>query len=233
MTTISGTSAAAAAATTSTATTAKTKTLGQNDFLSLLVAQLKNQDPLNPSDPTEFTSQLAQYSQLEQLFNLNDSMGNLTTAQSNSDRLSSLSLIGQDVVVEGASFTLGDTSSAQLGYKGDGTATSVNLNIQNSTGKVVATLTGKDLTAGNHFITWDGKDASGNTLPSGTYTLAVDAKNSTGASATVASLIRATVTGVDLSGSEAKIVTGSGEYKISSIFGAYNKNQSALDSSNS
>jgi flagellar basal-body rod modification protein FlgD len=233
MTTIAGASAAAAAATTSPATTAKTKTLGQSDFLSLLVAQLKNQDPLNPSDPTEFTAQLAQYSQLEQLFNLNNSMGNLTTAQSNSDRLSSLSLIGQDVVVEGSRFTLGDTASAQLGYKADGTATSIKLNIQNSAGKTVATLSGKDLTAGNHYLTWDGKDANGNTLPAGTYSIAVDAKNSAGASVNVASLIRATVTGVDLSGIEAQIVTGSGEYKISSIFGAYNSNQSALDSSKS
>jgi flagellar basal-body rod modification protein FlgD len=158
MTTISGTTAAAAAATAMTAANTKNKTLGQSDFLSLLVAQLKNQDPLNPSDPTEFTAQLAQYSQLEQLFNLNDSMGNLSTAQANSERLSSLALIGQDVVVEGSKFTLGDPPSAQLGYKADGTATSIKLNIQNSAGKTVATLSGKDLTAGNHYLTWDGKE---------------------------------------------------------------------------
>ena len=232
MTTISGTTAAAAAATTTTAA-AKSKTLGQGDFLTLLVAQLKNQHPLNPSDPTQFTSQLAQYSQLEQLFNLNDSMGNLSTAQNNSDRLSSLSLIGQDVVVQGSDFALGNTST-QLGYQADGTATSIKLNIQNSAGKTVGTLAGKDLTAGNHFLTWDGKDSSGNMLPPGTYTIAVDAKNSAGASVTtVLPLVRATVTGVDLSGSEAKIVTGAGEYKISAISGAYNSSQSALDSGKS
>ncbi len=232
MTTISGTTSAATATTATTAAAATSKTLGQSDFLNLLVAQLKNQDPLNPSDPTQFTSQLAQYSQLEQLFNLNSSMGNLTTAQSNSERLSSLSLIGQDVVVQGSDFALGNTS-AQLGYKTDGTAASVKLNIQNSDGKTVGTLAGKDLTAGNHFLTWDGKDGSGNMLPAGTYTITVDAKNSAGASVNVSSLIRATVTGVDLSGSEAQIVTGSGEYKVSSIFGAYNSGQSALDNGKS
>jgi len=231
MTTIAGTTAAAAA-TTTTAAAAKSKTLGQSDFLSLLVAQLKNQDPLNPSDPTQFTAQLAQYSQLEQLFNLNDSMGNLTTAQTNSERLSSLSLIGQDVVVQGSDFTLGKTST-QLGYQADGKATSVKLNIQNSDGKTVGTVAGTDLTAGNHFLTWDGKDASGNMLPAGTYTITVDAKNSAGASVTIPPLVRATVTGVDLSSSEAKIVTAAGEYKISAIFGAYNSSQSALDSGKS
>lgn len=227
MTTISGTTAAAAAVTTTAAE--KTKTLGQGDFLNLLVAQLKNQDPLNPSDPTEFTSQLAQYSQLEQLFNLNDSMGSLTTAQGNADRLASLALIGQDVVVQGSDFALG-TGSTQLGYQADGTATSLKLNIQNSAGKTVGTLTGKDLTAGNHFLTWDGKDGTGTMLPAGKYTLTVDAKNSAGASVTVLPLVRATVTGVDLSGSAAQIVTGAGEYKVSAIAGAYNSSQSALDS---
>ena len=226
MTTISGTNAATAAATATTAATAKTKTLGQSDFLGLLVAQLKNQDPLNPSDPTQFTSQLAQYSQLEQLFNLNDSMGNLSTAQNNSERLSSLSLIGQDVVVEGANFSLGK-SPVQIGYKGDGTATDIKLRIQDSTGKTVATLAAKDLSTGSHYLTWNGQDASGNMLTSGTYTVAVDAKNGASA-ATVTPLVRATVTGIDLSGSEAQIVTGQGEYKISAIHGAYNSSQSAL-----
>lgn len=226
MTTIGNTNAATASATTTAA--AKSKTLGQTDFLNLLVAQLKNQDPLNPSDPTEFTSQLAQYSQLEQLFNLNDSMGNLTTAQSNSERLSSLSLIGQDVVVENSDFTLGE-QAVQVGYRVDGIATNVKLEIQNSDGKTVATLKADDLSEGNHFLTWNGQDASGATLPPGTYSIVINADGSEGTSATVSPLVRAEVTGIDLSGSEAKIVTGIGEYRVSAIHGAYNRTQTALD----
>jgi len=70
-------------------------------------------------------------------------------------------------------------------------------------------------------------------LPAGTYTITVDAKNSAGASVTIPPLVRATVTGVDLSSSEAQIVTAAGEYKVSAIFGAYNSSQSALDSGKS
>ena len=82
------------------ATAAKTdNTLGQDQFLTLLVAQLQNQDPLNPTDATEFTAQLAQYSQLEQLFNLTDAMDGLTAAQTSSQKVSALSLIGKEVVV--------------------------------------------------------------------------------------------------------------------------------------
>ncbi|WP_319588686.1 flagellar hook capping FlgD N-terminal domain-containing protein [uncultured Desulfobulbus sp.] len=212
--------------TTASKTTSKASALGQDQFLTLLVAQLQNQDPLNPTDATEFTAQLAQYSQLEQLFNLNDSMDKLASAQNSSERLSALSLIGQDVVVEESEFTLG-AQPVEIGYKIDGTVTSANLQIKNSSGKTVATLTAKDLSAGDHYLAWDGKDSSGNTLASGKYSITIDAKSADGKSATVAPLVRSKVTGIDLSGTEAQIVTALGEYKISSIHGAYNSDQSA------
>jgi len=230
MTTIPTTTDAAAATAAKTAATSKKNALGQEQFLTLLVAQLQNQDPLNPADPTEFTAQLAQYSQLEQLFNLNDSMDQLAAAQNSSERLSALSLIGQDVVVEDSTFTLG-SDPVQIGYKIDGTVANASLVIKNSSGKTVATLAASDLSQGNHFLTWDGKDKSGNAVAPGSYSITIGATNSAGESATVAPLVRGEVTGIDLSGSEPMIVTGSGEYKISSIFGAYNSKQNAVDNS--
>lgn len=225
MTTVAGTTNTSS--NTATTSSAKTNALGQDQFLTLLVAQLQNQDPLNPADATEFTSQLAQYSQLEQLFNLNDSMEQLATAQNNSERLSALTLIGQDVVVENSEFTLGK-ESVEIGYKVDGTVTDVDLLIKNSDGKTVATLSASDLSEGNHFLTWDGKNSSGTALDPGTYSIQISAKNGTTASASVSPLVRSEVTGIDLSGSEAKIVTALGEYAISAIHGAYDSTQSAL-----
>ena len=64
--------------------------LGKEDFLTLLVAQLQNQDPMNPEDATEFTAQLAQFSSLEQLFNINENMEDLALAQQQSDRFSTM-----------------------------------------------------------------------------------------------------------------------------------------------
>ncbi len=228
MTTTTSTTATAAATAAAAAgkTTSKTKTLGQSEFLTLLVAQLKYQDPLNPSDPTEFTSQLAQYSQLEQLFNLNDSMTQLSTAQNNSERLSALSLIGQDVVVEGSEFTLGN-QDVPIGYRLDGTAADIKVSIKDSSGRTVATLPASDRSAGNHFLTWNGKDSTGNTLPPGTYTIVAEAKSGEGTSATVSPLVRAEVTGIDLSGKAPKIVTRLGEYNITAIHGAYKKTTSS------
>ena len=225
MTTVAGTTNTSS--NTATTSSSKTSALGQDQFLTLLVAQLQNQDPLNPADATEFTSQLAQYSQLEQLFNLNDSMEQLAAAQNNSERLSALTLIGQDVVVENSEFTLGK-ESVEIGYKVDGTVTDVDLLIKNSDGKTVATLSASDLSEGNHFLTWDGKNSSGTALDPGTYSIQISAKNGTTASASVSPLVRSEVTGIDLSGSEAKIVTALGEYAISAIHGAYDSTQSAL-----
>lgn len=203
----------------------KNNTLGQEQFLTLLVAQMQNQDPLNPADATEFTAQLAQYSQLEQLFNLNTTMDKLAEAQNNSERLTALSLIGKEVVVEGSSFSF-DGTEAQIGYKVDGIASEITLQIQNSFGQTVATINAPDTDKGNHFLAWNGQDMAGNQLPSGTYSIVINAKTDGDlSSVAVSPLVRAEVTGLDLSGSEPLIVTASGEYRVAAIHGAYDKGQ--------
>ena len=205
---------------TSTTSTSNTQSLGQDQFLTLLVAQLQNQDPLNPTDATEFTSQLAQYSQLEQLFNLNDAMDELTSATTKSQSISALNLIGQDVVVEGDNFSY-NAEPVNIGYKIDGSVSSVSITITNSAGKKVATIAADELSEGNHFITWDGKDANGDSVTAGNYSFTVNA-TSESSSATITPLVRTNVTGVDLSGSEPQITTDSGNYGLSLIYGAYN-----------
>ncbi len=210
-----------------TSSTSNTQALGQDQFLTLLVAQLQNQDPLNPADATEFTAQLAQYSQLEQLFNLNDAMDELTATTSKSQSISALNLIGQDVVVEGDSFSLGD-EAVNIGYKIDGSVSSATVTIKNSSGRNVATLSASDLAEGNHFLTWDGTDADGNKLASGTYTFTVNA-TSEGSSATITPLVRTAVSGVDLSGSEPLVTTDSGTYGLSLIYGAYDAEADTTD----
>ncbi|MBU1986645.1 MAG: flagellar hook assembly protein FlgD, partial [Proteobacteria bacterium] len=190
-----------AAATSTTSTAANTSIMGKEDFLILLVAQLKNQDPLNPEDPTAFTAQLAQFSSLEQLTNLNKSMEGLTTAQANSERLSALSLIGKNISYNGSAFNF-EGQPVEMGYQIDGTASSVTLSIQNSEGKTVNTIqaSAAELGAGNHFITWDGTDQNGNLVANGKYKIVLQA-NAAGENSSIAAapLIKSEVTGVDLS----------------------------------
>jgi flagellar basal-body rod modification protein FlgD len=205
--------------------TAKSKddaVMGKQDFLTLLVAQLQNQDPLSPDDPTEFTAQLAQFSSLEQLFTLNESMNNLVTSNANSDRLSTLGTIGKDVSYTGSSFKFtGDP--VELGYKLDGQASEVTLALQLN-GTTVKTLQGKELSAGNHYLAWDGLTKDGIKAPSGDYKIVIQAKAAAGKSVAASPLIKSEVTGVDLGGqSGGTLITKAGEVSFNAIIGVYDK----------
>ncbi len=201
----------------STSATKTTDIMGKEDFLSLLVAQLKNQDPLNPDDPTEFTAQLAQFSSLEQLYNLNTSMAGLTTAQTNSQKLAALSLIGKDVSYNGSSFIYGGTP-VSVGYMLDDVASSVTISLQDSNGRTIRTLQAEDteLKAGNHFITWDGTDTSGTTVADGTYKIVLSASAAkTGTTVAATPLISSEVTGVNLS--NGMLTTRAGEVLFNNL----------------
>jgi len=172
--------------------------MGKEDFLTLLVAQLKNQDPMNPDDPTEFTAQLAQFSSLEQLFNINESMDSLTNAQKQSDRFATMDLIGKTVSYEDGSFTMEEEGSVSVGYKLDGLASSVTIFIKDQTGNTVATLHPTEMTKGNHFIEWNGMNSNGEHVPAGDYNIVLQAAAGYGEdSIAVSPLVQSEVTGVD------------------------------------
>ncbi len=214
-----------------TNTKANESVMGKQEFLTLLVAQLQNQDPLNPSDPTEFTSQLAQFSSLEQLFNLNDSMNNLVTSNANADRFATLQTIGKDVVYQDSKFQYNGESEIEIGYQLDGNASQVQLTIQRN-GSTVAVLDGTNLTKGNHFLTWDGLTDAGAPAENGLYTFAVSVTANEGESVAASPLIKSEVTGVDLTGNYGgKLLTAAGEVDFASILGVYNIDTSSEEDS--
>lgn len=210
-----------------TATTANTTTnsttesvMGKEDFLSLLVAQLQNQDPLNPDDPTEFTAQLAQFSQLEQLFTLNESMESLVSSNTNSDRLSTLTTIGKDVSYQTSTINFSG-EPIDIGYQLDGQASSVTLSLQNN-GATVATFQAEELSAGAHYINWDGLTSEGYPATPGEYKLIIQAQAAAGTDIEALTLVRSEVTGVDLGGEKGGLLlTKAGEIAFNSILGVY------------
>jgi flagellar basal-body rod modification protein FlgD len=206
--------------TASTATSSNDALMGKQDFLMLLVAQLQNQDPLNPSDPTEFTAQLAQFSSLEQLFTLNESMENLVTSNANADRFSTLNTIGKDVAYHSSSFNF-TGEAVEIGYQLDGEASEVTLSLQRN-GVTIATIEGEELSSGSHYFTWDGVLENGQVAPAGKYEITIQAKSLSEESVGVAPLIKSEVTGVDLNGEYGGVlITKAGEVAFSSILGVY------------
>ena len=195
--------------------------MGKEDFLTLLVAQLQNQDPLNPDEPTEFTAQLAQFSSLEQLFTLNDTMKNLATSNANPDRFATLQTIGKNVVYQESSFDYDGKDPIELGYQLDGPAAEVQLTIKKD-GAAVAVLDGTELTKGNHFLSWDGLDDNGDPAGSGSYNVSISVKAGEGESVAGSPLLKSEVTGVDLTGEYGgKLLTKAGEVAFTSILGVY------------
>lgn len=146
--------------------------LGRNDFLTLLVAQLENQDPLNPMEGTDFSAQLAEFSQLEQLFNLNETMTALQTSLEESSETDLTSYIGKEIV--------GEIDSMSIAYGGvsDGFYTlpdagEVRIEIYDADGNTVKVLYPGQQEEGSHTIEWDGTDSSGDMLDDGTYRYSV------------------------------------------------------------
>ena len=196
--------------------TGKETAMGKDDFLTLLVAQLQNQDPMNPADATEFTSQLAQFSSLEQLENANKSLEGLATMSNEMERMSALGLIGQNIVAQTEQFHF-DGNPVQLGYRLESPADNVKLYVLNQSGSTLATVSAKETDPGEYFINWDGLSDQGMPLDPGDYSLAVRAVDKDNQLLKTDSLIKGRVEAVDMSGTTTQLETNSGIFAMNKI----------------
>ena len=165
-------------------TGASSTTLNRDDFLQLLVTQLSNQDPLNPMDGQEFAAQLAQFSSLEQLININESMiqsGEINglLAQSINSGVAA-DLIGKTIESVGSQFSFDGSDETTFRFELSNVASDIEVEIFNPAGQKVRTISLSQLQSGEHNVTWDGKDSDGNDLASGDYTFNVKATNESG-----------------------------------------------------
>lgn len=157
----------------------KEEALGKESFLTMLVAQLQNQDPLNPMDGTDFSAQLAQFSQLEQLINLNESMDNLAKSFSNEAEKDWISYIGKQVSGRVDSMEVAD-GGVSGGFYNLSSPAEVMVNISDASGRTVRSFYQGAKPAGSHLIPWDGTDSAGKAVADGTYTYKVLANGGNG-----------------------------------------------------
>jgi len=148
--------------------------LTMNDFLTLMTAQLQNQDPLNPTDSNQFLEQLSELSTVEGISQMNTTMSNLSTSLLSSQALSSASLVGQTVLTpaSSSSYTSGDTLSGAVQVPTG--ASSVTLTISSSSGAIVDQMA-LSPNAGLQDFSWNGTAQNGSAAPSGTYSVSANA----------------------------------------------------------
>ena len=143
--------------------------MGQADFLRLMTEQMKNQDPLNPLKGNEFLGQLAQFSTVQGIENMQQAMSALASVMENDQSLRAANLVGRDALVEVDKVTLAEGAGAN----GEIVATHagpVQLEVVGAGGQVVRRIGVDAAGAGPVQFAWDGKDGDGNALPAGTYT---------------------------------------------------------------
>ncbi len=148
----------------------------QNSFMTLLVAQLQNQDPMNPMDSSQMTSQLAQISTVDGINTLNSTLQALSTSMATSQSMSAAtSLIGHNVLIPGSSISLTTNTPANAGVQLSQPVDNLVVKIQDGSGNTVRTLQLGAQKAGVIPISWDGLTDSGSTAATGTYQLVATA----------------------------------------------------------
>lgn len=166
-------------------------------FLTLLVAQVQNQDPLAPMESTEFVSQLAQLTQVEQSVQVNAHMESLRQQLSMNAALAETSLIGLQVTVPSEAFDLSD-QGGRFWYQLENTSTEVTAQILDASGNLVRRIDGLPGTAGEMSeVRWDGLSDLGEPMPEGRYTIAITATDAEGAGSRYNSFASGRVVAVD------------------------------------
>ncbi len=203
----SGTSSASASSAISQTGTSALAGLNNNfsDFLTMLMTQLKNQDPSSPMDSSQFTSELVQFSSVEQQINTNSNLTSLIQLTQASQVEQSASLIGKPVTVTSSQLSL-QKGQAEINFNTT-TAEPVAIAVYNAAGSQIQTAA-MTTSAGANSWTWNGKSASGSTMPDGAYKVTVTAIGANGTSSQVPFTVTGTATAVQNNGGTVQVQMG-------------------------
>ncbi|WP_425403977.1 flagellar hook assembly protein FlgD [Hwanghaeella sp.] len=148
-----------------------------NNFLLILTTQLQNQDPLSPTDTHEFTNQLVLFAGVEQEIQQNGNLEELIGLQKANQGVSALSYIGQQVEAEGSIFNVEEGEGTTLGFELADTPDTASITVTDIAGNIVFIASLEDVDFGYNQFQWDGKDITGQDVPSGIYAFQINAVN--------------------------------------------------------
>lgn len=170
--------------------------LDKEDFLTLLVTQLQHQDPLNPMEDTQFTSQLAEFSSLEQLTNINKGVESLNGGSEREQMVTAVNFIGKEVLASGDMIGKSENGVSTLFFDLDEPIATGFVNIFDEAGGIVNTINLGAMQAGSYEITWNGKDYDGNAAPTGVYYVSMACEDHNGKPVLVDTDVSGKVVGV-------------------------------------
>jgi len=194
--TINGASSSSSTSSSGASGTGSSSSDLQTTFLKLLVTQMQNQDPTNPMDSSQMTSQLAQIKTVTGISQLNTTLSSLSSQLSAGQNAQASLLIGQSVLVPGSTTTVAGGASSGFGVSLDSSVSDLTVTIKNSSGQIVNTLDLGAQQAGTIPVAFKPVDSSGNTLADGTYTVSAAGTSTTGATTAETTLSGAQVQSV-------------------------------------
>jgi flagellar basal-body rod modification protein FlgD len=210
------TSATSALSSGGNANTASSKLSANFDnFLKLLTTQLSNQDPLSPLDATQFTTQLAQFSSVEQAINTNKKLDQLIAAQTTGQLNTGVAYLGKLIEGNGSISTL-QNGRAEWGYFLTDEAASTQIGIYNDQGQLVRQIPGAT-DVGAHQLVWDGKDNDGNAVPDGNYQIQVSSLDSAGDPVVTTTNFVSAVSGVMMNSGQMMLQTANGPIALDKV----------------
>jgi len=196
--------------------------LSKDDFLTLLTKQLSYQDPMEPMKNEDFVAQLAQFSSLEQMSNMNDALEESIAMQSltNQSITNSLAtgLIGKSVKAQYNQVSLTYGENIDFNYITESAAKQLTLRIYNENGQLVRTEEMYNIGKGEHVYNWNGKDDLGNGLPSGSYTFELEGVDASDNAVTALGYLQGEVNGIRYEGSGAVIRVGNQTISFGDVY---------------
>ena len=196
-------------------------TLMKDDFLKLLIAQLQNQDPMDPASNQEFAAQLAQFSSLEELQQMNSTLGtNLTmngVIAGSINNNTAANFIGRQVTAVGDQLKLEDSGDIEIRFSQSQASAKTVMNIYDANGTLVRSMDMGGMQSGGVIVNWDGKDAQGNRLPAGAYKMEVQAADADGNAIDTLTFMTGEVTGVRYINNQATLLIGDQEVPLENV----------------
>lgn len=189
--------------------------MGKDEFMKLLMAQLKNQDPLSPMDHKEMSAQLAQFASLEKLTQIGSGIEKLEGGMGEEAKLQALGMIGKHIKASGSEVTLVEGKPVEIALNTEGDFRPLKVSVLSGDGKPVREID-VDPRVSNRSVTWDGKNSDGTPAPEGKYQFRVMGQDKDGKTSMQDSLMAGKVIGVEMNEKRPMLViqTGTGQSKV-------------------